>query len=466
MRRTGRLSAAVAAGRLTGALSRRLGRGGGTTLPGDVARAIDGGVLAALAAQARCGAVLVSGTNGKTTTASLIRAGARRAGWRVVANPSGANLVFGLTAAAVQAASPAGRLDTDWLVFEVDELSLPRAVREVRPRCVTLLNLSRDQLDRAFELDEVAERLRLAVADLPEGSVCVANADDPIVASLTAGCGDVRYFGIDSAADPGRALGAAADASRCPRCGAPLDYATVVYAHAGHYRCDGCGLTRPQPTWSATEVAVDGLASVRFTLRGPDGEIPVHLPIGGIVNVANAAAALATLAVMGADPRDAAASLQDAEPAFGRGERVALEGAAVRLLLAKNPAGLDEAIRAAMGTRAPALALGLNDGVADGRDVSWIWDAELERLAAPDAPPRLIVSGTRAADLLVRLHYAGVDDGRIQIAEPPAAALDACLAAGRAGGGTVAALLTYTAALAWYRELTRRGAVGPYWERR
>jgi len=466
MPRPPRLRAAVAAGRLTGALSRWLGRGGGTTLPGDIARAIDPGVLTALAAQARRGTVLVSGTNGKTTTCSLVRAAARASGWRVVANPSGANLVFGLTAAAVQASTPSGRLAADWLVFEVDELSLPRAVAELGPRCVTLLNVYRDQLDRAFEVDQVAERLGQALAGLPAGAVCVANSDDPVVAGLAAGARDVRFFGIDDAGIGRRELAVAADARRCPRCAAALDFSAVLYAHCGHYACPACGFARPQPTWAAEAVTVEGLESVRCTVRGEGERTRIAVPVGGVFTVANALAAFATLRVMGVAPATIAETFAASSPAFGRGERVELEGATIRLLLAKNPAGLDEALRAAVAGSPPALALGLNDGIADGRDVSWIWDADLEPLLAPGAPQRLVVSGTRAADLVLRLKYAGVALERVVVAESPAAALDACLAAGRAAGGTaVPALLTYTAALGWYAELTRRGAVAPYWTR-
>ncbi len=465
-RRPWRLCCAVAAGRLAGSASRALGRGGGTTVPGDVARAIDPSVLARLGREARVGTVLVSGTNGKTTTTALVRAAARAAGWSVVANPSGANLVFGLTAAAVQATRPRGRLDADWLVFEVDELSLPQAVAELQPRCLTLLNVYRDQLDRSFELVQVSARLRRAVEALPPGAVCVANADDPVVAALAEGAGDVRFFGLDDRSVSRPDLAPAADARLCPRCGVELLFQAVLYAHCGHYTCPGCGLARPRPAWAAERVTARGLAPVSFTARAEGAATAITSPIGGLFTVANTLAAFATARVMGVPADHAAAAIALAPAAFGRGERVELEGAAVRLLLAKNPAGMEEALRAALDDRPMAIALGLNDGVADGRDVSWIWDVDLEPLAAPGGPALVVVSGTRARDLLLRLKYAGVAPDRLRVAEAPATALDALLAAGReGGGGDTPALLTYTAALAWYQELTRRGAVGRYWER-
>ena len=459
-----RLRAAVTAGRLTGAASRSLGQGGGTTLPGDVARAIDPGVLSALARQARHGTVLVSGTNGKTTTTALVRAAARASGRTVVANPSGANLVFGLTAAAVQAAPPSGKLVADWLVFEVDELSLPQAVDELQPRCLTLLNLYRDQLDRSFELHQVAARLQRAVEHLPAGAVCIANADDPALAALAAGAREVRFFGIDDHALARDRLAAGADARLCPRCGAVLHFRAVLYAHCGTYHCPGCGWARPHPDWAAEGVRLAGLESVRFSIHAAGAVTAITLPLGGMFSVANGLAAFATCEVMGVPTSTTVRALAAAVPAFGRGERIELEGGAVRLLLAKNPAGMDEALLAAVAERPAAIALGLNDGIADGRDVSWIWDADLSPLLGAAAPQVVVVTGTRAADLCLRLKYAGLPPERIRLAETPAAALDALLAAGR-GAGAAPALLTYTAALGWYAELTRRGAVSPYWSR-
>jgi len=465
-----RLAAAVGLGRAVGAASRGLGLGGGTTLPGDIARAIDPLVLAKLTASVRLGTVLVTGTNGKTSTAAMLRAIAGAAGWRVGGNPSGSNLVFGLTAAALATANPWGKLALDWMILEVDELSAPRAVAEIRPRGLVVLNAYRDQLDRAFEVEQIADRLRTAIDRLPPGSFWVGNADDPRVALMGSEAGGrvqraQILFGLDDPAAAHANLPVVADARVCPRCRGELDFSAVYYAHCGEYTCPNCGFSRPEPDFKATEIHLSGLDSVQLRMVDPRAvKTQLSVGLGGLVNVANVAAAFATASAMGATAAQISSALASFQPAFGRSQVADWKGARVRLMLAKNPAGLGENLASlAVLDHSPVIAIALNDGIADGRDISWIWDVDLERLAE-GRELTVVASGTRSHELVLRLVYAGFDRARIRICPEPRAALDALAAL--AGPGVAApALLTYTAMLSWQRLLVDSGASQPFGER-
>ncbi len=455
-----RFQAAVALGKATGGLSRRLHMGGGTTLPGDVARWVDPGVLTTMVRSVRSGTVLVTGTNGKTSTAALLRQVLEMAGARVGGNPSGSNLIFGLTAAALGLADREGRIDRDWLVLEVDELSAPRAVQEIRPTGLVVLNAFRDQLDRSFEVDQIAQRLTAATAALPAGSFWVGNADDPRVAAMAetaAMAGAQRLlFGLEE--KMGHQLPVVSDAAVCPRCRSEMEFQVVFYAHCGTYRCPSCDFERPEPQFLASGVRLLGLDAVEMTIGGADGwAIETRVNLGGRFSAANAAAAAAAACAIGVAPAAIAAGLEAFHAAFGRFQIVPWQGTAVRLMLAKNPAGLEENLAAVMELdRSPVLAMALNDLVADGRDVSWIWDVNMERLLR-GRPIHVVVSGRRARELALRLGYAGVPRELVTVCPTPRTALDAIVAMATPGV-PVPALLTYTAMLEWHRLLTRAAA--------
>jgi UDP-N-acetylmuramyl tripeptide synthase len=481
-----RAAGAVILGRAAGATARRLHLGAGTSLPGLVAGWFDPGIVGYLASQLRHGSLVVTGTNGKTTTSGLLAYTLRDAGLRVWRNREGANLLRGVAAALVIRARPHGRLRRQGnaaAVFEVDEAAFPAVVAEARPRVVVVTNLFRDQLDRYGEVDTVIERWRAALAVLTARSTLVLNADDPAVASLgDSFAGRVLFYGV---ADVQPAPGAdgtrgqptdeVIDTRTCPRCHAPLEYARRFYSHVGHWRCPACGSARPAPTIEARAVAA-GLDGSIFSLVAPGNEAEINLPLPGLYNVYNAVAAYAAASVVGAGIAAARSALGRFAPAFGRGERVAVDGRAVRILLAKNPTGLNEVLRALATVSEGAgdchLLLALNDQPADGEDVSWIWDANFEAVAT--LARTIVVSGTRACDLALRLKYAGIPiapaDGKsttepVRYAIQPdiATALDAALAQTGAGE-TLYIVPTYTAMLAVRAELERRGYAARYWE--
>jgi UDP-N-acetylmuramyl tripeptide synthase len=430
------------AARAAGTASRLTGRGG-TSLPGKLLLRMEPRAIERLSRP--LDSALLSATNGKTTTAAMAARILERGGRTLVHNRAGANMAGGVATALLR-----GRGDTG--LFEVDEFWLPQVLPQVRPRALLLANLFRDQLDRYGELETIAERWGEALNATPIEQL-VLNADDPVVADL----GRDRqplYFGVD---DPGMAMAQmqhAADAKHCRRCGRAYVYDAIFMGHLGHYHCPNCGARRPQPAVTARAIELRGVRSARFELATPAGTAPVELPLPGLYNVYNALAAAALTLAMGAAIDDVVAGLQEVAPAFGRAETVQLGGRDLSILLVKNPAGANEVLRTL--TLEPGehdvLAV-LNDIVADGRDVSWIWDADFEVLAG--RVRRVTCSGTRAAEMAVRMKYAGVPVERIIVRDELDAGLDAAIGD---GDGPLYALPTYTAMLALREELVRRGA--------
>jgi lipid II isoglutaminyl synthase (glutamine-hydrolysing) len=542
-----RAGTAVVVGRLAGTVSRRLGRGGGTALPGLISETIDPNLLAHLAAQLPRGAIIVTGTNGKTTTSHMLAGILARAGMQPMRNASGSNLARGIATSLASHANLLGRLQTTPStigLFETDEAAFGRVVPAVVPRVVVVTNLFRDQLDRYGEVDTVAAVWRQALARSAEtrgnagnrpvpgereragdttGALSgrpmqdddtlpslVLNADDPTVASLANPFGQGStatfrslYFGIDDTRHGRPGPEHASDAKVCPACGALLAYPVCFYGHLGHYACAN-GHRRPDPAVVARRLEVRGFEGTDVTLETPLGTVDMRLPLPGIYNVYNALAAAAGALAAGATLKAIKEGLERFTAAFGRLERVPVDGRTVYLVLAKNPVGMNEALRTLFADSQPKhLLMALNDLDADGRDVSWIWDADFEHVSGQAS---LVIAGRRAEDLALRLKYAGaleevagsrrpangdlrahdrpVSDHRP--ADPPAnavwenglgragqglrlesrldRALDAALA-DLPAGESLFAVLTYTAMLELRRVLSDRGYIEPYWER-
>jgi UDP-N-acetylmuramyl tripeptide synthase len=450
------LALEIALARTAGRLSRLAGRGGGTTLPGKLLAAVDPAAVSVLAARLPHGCALISATNGKTTTAALAaEILAPRA--RLAHNRSGANLVSGVLSTLLESRG------AELGLFEVDEGALPDVARRVQPRAVCLGNLFRDQLDRYGELELVAERWRAAVRELPAGSALAANADDPLVGDLAHEHGHALTFGLDDPSQARPSLQHAADSKYCLRCGHPYRYEAAYVGHLGDYRCPSCGHARPPLDVAARSIELVGLEGTSFELVTPRGARRVELRLPGLYNVYNALAAAALTELLGASLDEVAAGLARGAPAFGRFERIAVDGRHVLLLLVKNPAGANEAIRTLVAAGTPRAALvALNDEIADGRDVSWIWDVDFEPLL--EGLERVVASGARAAELALRFKYGGLPEQAIEVVPDLAAALDRGLELTDADGDLVV-LPTYTAMLALRRIAARRGHVPQYWER-
>ncbi|HEX7083342.1 MAG TPA: MurT ligase domain-containing protein [Gaiellaceae bacterium] len=448
------LALEVAAARLAGAASRVAGRGGGTTLPGKLLWKLDPGAIDRLARRLPGGAVLVSATNGKTTTAAMA-AGILRPRLALAHNSSGANLVSGVASTLMRARG------AELALLEVDEAALPEVARRVRPRALLLGNLFRDQLDRYGELEIVATRWRQAVAGLPEATL-VVNGDDPQVGDLARDRAGSVVFGLDDPRHARPALQHAADSKYCLRCGTPYRYAAAYVGHLGDYRCPACGHARPPLDVRARAIELNGLDGAAFTLAHGGEEARVELPLPGLYNVYNALAAASLAVALGVPLAEAAAGLGRAAAAFGRFERIPVDDRRLLMLLIKNPAGANEAVRTLVDAGGPRVAVvALNDDIADGRDVSWIWDVDFEPLLG--GLETLVATGSRAAELALRFGYGGLDRSRIEVVTDLEAALDRGLEL-TPPGGELTVLPTYTAMLALRRIVAARGHVSNYWE--
>lgn len=460
-----RTAAAVTAAKLAAVLSRRLGFGGGTALPGLVADAVAPGLAARLAARLGHGCVLITGTNGKTTTARLVRNIAQAGGFRPVHNHSGSNLMRGITACLIEATDARGQLrqpERRLGIFEVDEATLPEAAAALSPRVVTFTNLFRDQLDRYGEVDSVAAVWRRALAALPPSTTVVLNADDPGVASLADACqGPILFYAVSDVSCAVDQIEHAADARWCPACGREYTYSAVFYGHVGHWSCPGCGRARPAAAIEATRVEQRPDAPLSLSLSTPSGQFELSLPLMGLYNAYNALAAVSVGVALAVPTKAIQKGVASFTAAFGRQERMIVRGREVHTILAKNPAGLNQVLRAISAERGPKnLLFLLNDDIADGRDVSWIWDVDFEMLAGQAT--LLMASGRRAADMALRLKYADIDAH--PAIEPDAeAALEMALAL-TPEGERLYVIPTYTAMLKVRKLLARWGQRPPFWK--
>ena len=448
-----------------------------TSLPGWIAERIDPDILAEL--RSRVGpVVLVCGTNGKTTTTRLVaRILEHETGQPPVSNRSGANLSQGIVNSLLTAA-PSRAGATAAAVFEVDELALPHVALQLQPEVVVILNLVRDQLDRYGEVDAVERRWLEAFAAMPSRPEVVVCADDPRVESIASAPGlSVHRFGLDRGRDgSGQARGAAdveatgaGMPAPCPRCGGPTDVDDAS-ASVGAWRCPSCGYRR-----AALDLGVridgeeDRWLRLAFELRrgtpaaagaataptGPLGSARVRLT--GSAGAHDAAAAVLAAITLGLDPVRVVRAIDGATPAFGRLEELSVGGREVILSLAKNPASAAQAAEAAAARKPDRLLIGLGDQAADGRDVSWIWDARLDALAAI-AP--LSFTGDRADDLVLRFKYgdavATQSVGTCVVEPRLERALRDSIERVRPGG-TLMVLGTYSTLLGIRRVLERRG---------
>lgn len=451
--------------RATGAISRRSGRGGGTTLPGRLLLRMAPDAIERLGRSLSFGTTIISATNGKTTTAGMVASALRAAGREPVHNRAGSNMSWGVATALLEQRGSEG-------LFEVDEAWLPRVAEQLDPQLIVLGNLFRDQLDRYGELEHLADEWAEMVEQRTGRTGLVLNSDDPLVADLgrdraLARRPNVTYFGVEDASQALPELQHAHDAKHCRRCGAPYVYERAFVGHLGHYDCHNCEADRPRPDVAATAIELHGMDGSTSTITTPEGELRLQLPLPGLYNVYNALGALATALRLGVGLERAKAGLEAVEAAFGRVETIEVAGTALSILLIKNPAGANEVLRtlrlegeagAAGSDGAIDVWIALNDRIADGRDVSWIWDADFELLAR--CLRRVTCAGTRAPEIALRLKYAGVDPALIEVEPGIERSLDRAIAE---APDRLFALPTYTALLELRALLASRGLAEEFW---
>jgi len=459
-RRTALFGPKRALARMTGAFSRRSGRGGGTTLPGRLLLRLAPDALSRLAESLPDGSTIVSATNGKTTTAGMLASILRADGRELVHNRAGSNMSWGVATALLEQHGSEG-------LFEVDEAWLPAVAAEIDPHLIVLGNLFRDQLDRYGELERLADEWAALTESVAGTTDFVLNADDPLVADVGRDSSGERrlgvtYFGIEDTRQALDALQHAFDAKHCRRCGAPYIYERAFVGHLGHYSCPSCGAGRPQPDVAAIAVTLEGMSGSRVTVDTPGGELRFHLPLPGLYNVYNALAAISAAQRLGVGRDHIVAGLEATKAVFGRVETIEVSDTPVSILLIKNPAGANEVLRTLLLEDSGAgidVWIALNDRIADGRDVSWVWDADFELLAG--AVRSVTCSGTRAPEMAVRLKYAGWPTDAIEVEPRIERSLDRAI---ERASGTLFALPTYTALIELRKLLANRGLASEYWQ--
>jgi UDP-N-acetylmuramyl tripeptide synthase len=475
-----RLTLALAGGKAAATASRVLRVGGGTSLPGIVARRIDPHVLQKAAAASDARKVVVTGSNGKTTTCRMLAALARAGGLSVTQNRSGSNLLQGVITAAVRGTDLRGRMEAQMFLLEVDEATVRLVAPDVRPDTFLITNIFRDQLDRFGELYSMARGLEEVIEALPASATVVLNGDDPLVASLAPGAAARRlYFGIRAASidgtggtgGTGGSTGSpvpehSADTVRCVRCQHRLSYRAVHLSHLGDYQCPACGNARPGLDVAVTGIRPSPGGGSEITVETPAGTFPLQVSLPGVHNVYNAAAALAGAIAQSLprslDPAQARQALADLRPAFGRLEEIQAGDRQVVLAFVKNPTAYNATLREVLRRpgRKHVLAAHSNT-VVDGEDFAWLWDVDLERLVPQLAS--VVSSGTRAEEVALRFKYAGTDPAAMEVLPSRAAALDRVLAQ-TPPGESLYIFAGYTPMRELRSIMQRRGWVRPSWE--
>ena len=383
-----RLGLAVGVAKVVTKIVRSLSLGAASVLPGEISRRLHPRLLPLLFEQISNGVILVVGTNGKTTTSLLLKQILSDRGFKVVHNSSGANLINGLITALLSSTSVAGKLSADYAILEVDENILPLLLKDCQPEYILALNLFRDQLDRYGEVDTIAQRWGKAIAPLPKNTTIVLNADDPTLSSMGQKLEqNVLYFGLNEPELYLAEIPHAVDSIYCPSCGHLLDYQGVYLSHLGDYSCPSCGFAK-------SKTAIDSQKYPQILI--------------GVYNKYNTLAAGLLAREMGIETQEVFQTIDNFKAAFGRAEELEIEEKQVRILLSKNPVGMNETIRAVNNIKktgkSPTTLLVLNDRIPDGTDVSWIWDVDTEELV--ELGGNLVISGDRTYDMALRMTYS------------------------------------------------------------
>lgn len=367
-------------------ISRLFNLGNGSTWPGHIALLINKNFIKDMLKSKDQGpkTILVAGTNGKTTTAKLIKSILKENGKKILENTSGANLLNGIASALISNSNINGQINRDFAIFEIDENTLPLILKEIsNPDFVIILNLFRDQLDRYGEVNIIAKKWSEALRKLDKKTTLILNADDPQVASLRLhpkGV-NIKFFGLNDKSLATSEKQHAADSNYCPECGSELNYSAIYYSHLGDWTCLKCGNTRPK---------LDNSTSPVF-------------PLLGIYNRYNTIAAVLLAQEVGINKNQIISALKDFQPAFGRQEILNVDGKKVQIFLSKNPTSLNESLKTISDLKAKNLLLVLNDRIPDGRDVSWIWDVDFEEIV--NKFKNITISGDRAYDMGLRIKY-------------------------------------------------------------
>ena len=437
----------------------RLLRRGGTAKPGEIAMRICPDIAAVLARGVE--SVVVTGTNGKTTSCRMLERAFAEAGLGCAANRSGANLMSGIVTTLAEQSSLTGDCRKRYAVLECDEGWVKKVLPALKPKVLLVTNLFQDQVDRYGGVENALAAIRAGAEASPDTLLCL-NADDAVSSALAAGAKNpVRRYGLSRAAGETGAEPGAREVTRCMLCGAELEYDYVNYAHLGGFRCPGCGHHREDPAVCVEKIDELGLDSstVELSVDGKTEKVYVNQP--AIYNIYNAAGAVAAATAMGIPAEDAERAVGSFDCGFGRMEKFALGAAGARMVLVKNAAGTNQVIGFLARQSAPFdLVFVTNNRVSDGTDTSWLADAEFETLAALPALGAVTVSGTCAEQMTARLRAAGVAEDKLHLQPDLAAVAETVSAAER----PVFILPSYTGMMELRPLLLRRCGGKEFWE--
>ena len=451
-----RLFLACIASRLTRFGLRLLGRGG-TALPGKIALKLCPDLLSTLGRGVDT--VIVTGTNGKSTSAGMLRKMLDEQGIPYFSNKAGSNMTVGIAAEYIENATLGGKPRTHVAVIECDEGKFPAVVKALQPKVILVTNLFRDQLDRYGDVNNIRGYLAKGIASAP-GAVLCLNADCSLTASLGQDVpNSVIYYGVDGVSSEAPAN--IADAPQCLRCGEKFIYTRYTYAHLGDWSCPRCGNRRPTPPVTASAVETEPAGGSRITMTFPAGERRFRLPLPALYNVYNAMGCMAAAEAMHWDADGCIAALEDFSAVFGRMEAMQIGSTPVQVILVKNPAGCDRALEHLLTMPENTYPIFcLNDTIADGVDISWIWDTYFEMMFRSRTYSRFGVYGARAQDLRLRLKYAGAPDETITVFST----VDELAEAVKGAGTPVCVMPNYSTMLTVRDKLSALSGGKKFWE--
>ncbi|NLE26163.1 MAG: DUF1727 domain-containing protein [Clostridiaceae bacterium] len=457
-----RLSLAIIMTKLTVFGLRLVGRGG-TSLPGKVALKICPDIFYKLSDKFRI--IMVTGTNGKTTTSRIVAGMLEKAGLQYVTNKSGANLASGIATTLISTLSLTGKPISRTALLETDEAAFRTIAPKLKPEIVIVTNFFRDQLDRYGELYTTLNNVREGIEGSPDSKL-ILNADDSLCASIGQNTPNpVIYFGLGDKVYPEDYKIANSDAAFCINCKSRYDYLSSSFGHLGHFKCPNCGYERPSAQIECTQVLEYDNLSSTIEVQMPSGKIAVKLALPGLYNIYNALAGTAVGHILELKEEDLVYVLEGFECGFGRMESLLVNGRELKMILVKNPTGFNQVLKYLLTQKDKCvIGFAINDKLADGTDISWLWDVDFEILSFMQSKvQRFFVSGSRAEDMAVRLKYAGIPSEDIFIKHGDTELIDSMMEISEENA-TIYLLPTYTAMLDIRKNLKKRYNLKEFWE--
>jgi len=454
------LKTAILFGKFVKFFIKKLHLGGATAAPGLAALKIDRQLIAKMSKNFPQGSIIITGTNGKTTTSRMLASIFKKQGLEPIHNRTGSNLLRGIASTLIENSNLSGKIKNDIAIWEIDEAVMPQATNQIAPKVIVITNLFRDQLDRFGEVNKLRKIWKDAVKKLNKKDILILNADDPQVASLSQSTkAKVIFFGLSDTNWGSLTLPRVADARFCPSCATPLNYKTVYISHMGDYSCPKCIVRRPKPNIFAQEIQSVEEEKADFRLVTPNGQVEIKLSVGGLYNIYNALAAASAAWTQNINLETIKNGLVNFKAAFGRVEKFEIDGKILWLYLVKNPTGFNEVIKTLFSDREKKdVLIAINDLTADGKDVSWLWDVDFENLQ--NKTGKIFLTGIRALDMALRLKYAQI--GKPALVENN---LEKALKAGiEQSEEKLFILPTYTAMLELRKILNKMGHGVKFWE--